>query len=143
MGTGYSSNATFYTLASVPSAPTVSNPTSASLSVSVNANGNPVSTAFAIQETGGQYIQADGTLGASAVWNTASGWGTKTVTGLSASSTYTFQVKARNAENTETAFGTSASGTTAAPASTINYTGTPVALSTTYGTASKIGRAHV
>jgi hypothetical protein len=107
----------FYTLANVPSAPTVNNATTSTLDVAVNANGNPAATEFAIQETGGNYVQADGTLGVSAVWQTAATWGTKTVTGLTINTSYTFKVIARNGAATETDF----SGTTSlSTSSTIN-----------------------
>lgn len=116
-------NQTFYTLAATPGAPVVNNPQLTTLDVSLNTsteNGNPTATEYAIQETGGQYIQANGTLGATAVWQTAATWGTVTVTGLTASTNYTFQVKARNGANVETAFGTTASGTTLTP-ETVDY----------------------
>ncbi|MBP6427682.1 MAG: lamin tail domain-containing protein, partial [Bacteroidia bacterium] len=108
------SNATFYTFANVPSAPTVGNPSSATLDVSITGtDGNPSSTEYAIQETGsGNYVQANGSLGATDVWNSASVWGSKTVTGLTASTLYTFQVKARNGDLVETGFGLTTSGTT-------------------------------
>ena len=115
-GTGYGTESSFFTLANTPSAPTVGNPATNSLDVSVTSgDGNPASTEYAIYETTtGNYIQAGGTLGASAVWQTASTWGTKTVTGLTPSTTYTFEVKARNGDNVETAYSTIANGTTAA-----------------------------
>ncbi|MGI6599354.1 MAG: choice-of-anchor D domain-containing protein [Kiritimatiellia bacterium] len=114
-GTSLGSESNFWTLANVPSAPTVANPTSSSLDITVNANGNPSSTEFAIQRTSdNQYLQSDGSWGASAVWATAATWGTKTATGLSPSTTYYFRVKARNGVNVETAFGSTASGTTSA-----------------------------
>ena len=109
---------TFYTLAATPDVIAISNPQFTSLDVTVNAtteNGNPAATEYAIQETGGQYVQGDGSLGATAVWQTAAAWATTTVTGLTASTTYTFQVKARNGENVETSFGTTTSGATLAP----------------------------
>ena len=110
-GTGYSERDDFWTLANVPDAPTVNNPTATTLDVTVNVNGNSLLTEFAIYETSTiKYLQANGTLGASAVWQTATAWGTKTVTGLTTGTTYTFKVKARNGANTETAFGTTASG---------------------------------
>jgi hypothetical protein len=110
-GTGYGARVAFWTLANVPSAPTVNNPTATTLDVAVNANSNPSSTEFCIQETGtGNFVQSGGTLGASAIWQTAASWGTKTVTGLTTGSTYTFQVKARNGGSTETAYGATASG---------------------------------
>jgi hypothetical protein len=114
-GTSLGSESNFWTLANVPSAPTVANPTSSSLDITVNANGNPGTTQFAIQRTSdNQYLQSDGSWGASAVWATAATWGTKTATGLSPSTTYYFRVKARNGANTETAFSSTGSGTTSA-----------------------------
>ncbi|PKP16506.1 MAG: hypothetical protein CVU07_06690, partial [Bacteroidetes bacterium HGW-Bacteroidetes-23] len=108
---------TFYTLAATPGVVVVNNPLQTTLDVTVNAtteNGNPSATEYAIQETGGQYVQADGTLGATAIWQTASVWATTTVTGLTTATTYTFQAKARNGANVETIFGSSASETTLA-----------------------------
>ena len=109
-GTTLSSTETsFYTLADAPSAPTVNNAQPTTLDVTVNSSTNPSTTQFAIYETStSQYVQTDGTLGASAVWQTASGWGTKTITGLTSGTSYTFEVKARNGANTETAFGATA-----------------------------------
>ena len=114
-GTGIgSSDVSFYTLANTPSAPTVNGATINSLNVAITSgDGNPSATVYAIQETtSGNYVQTGGTLGASAVYQTAATWGTKTVTGLSASTTYTFQVKAQNGASTDTAFSSTASGTT-------------------------------
>ena len=83
-------------------------------------NGNPATTEFAIQETAtGKFVQANGTLGAAAVFQTAALWATKTVTGLTSSTTYTFKVQARNGDNVTTGFGATASAaTTAAPVAT-------------------------
>ncbi len=116
-GTTLGSELDFWTLANVPSAPTVGSPTSSSLNVAVNENSNPSSTEFAIKVTYGattKYVQSNGALGDSAVWATKATWGTKTVTGLSSSTTYTFSVAARNGANTATAYGTTANGTTSA-----------------------------
>ncbi len=110
-GTGYGARVAFWTLANVPAAPTVNNPTATTMDVTINPNGNPATTEFCIQETStSNYVQAGGTLGAGSVWQTAAVWLTKTVTGLTTGSTYTFQVKARNGGSTETAFGATASG---------------------------------
>ena len=116
-GTSLGSESNFWTLANVPSAPTVNNPTSSSLDVAVNENSNPSSTEFAIKVTYGaitKYVQSDGTLGDSEAWATDSTWGTKTVTGLSSSTEYTFSVAARNGANVATAYSSTASGTTSA-----------------------------
>lgn len=112
-GTSYGSELSFFTLANIPGTPTVNNPTVGSLDVTVTPNGNPSNTTYAIQETGtNNYVQANGSLGATAVWQTSAAWGTKTVTGLTDNTTYTFQVKARNGDNVETAFSGTSSGTT-------------------------------
>jgi surface protein len=117
-GTGYGSRVDFWTLANVPSAPTVNNPTATSLDVTINVNGNPESTEFAIHVTTtakspvGKFVQNDGTLGNTIFWATATTWGTKTVIGLITGTTYTFEVKARNGVSTETAYGASTSQVT-------------------------------
>ncbi|UPQ77976.1 T9SS sorting signal type C domain-containing protein [Flavobacterium azooxidireducens] len=122
--TAYNGNdLTFYTLAATPGVLAVSNPMQTTLDVTVNAtteNSNPSVTEYAIQETGGQYVQANGSLGATAVWQTASVWATTTVTGLNFSTSYTFSAKARNGAAVETGFGSPASETTLA-AQTVDY----------------------
>ncbi|MBV5322498.1 MAG: hypothetical protein JZU60_01530, partial [Ilumatobacteraceae bacterium] len=111
--TAFSGTASLKTLANVPDAPTVNNAAATTLDVAVSVNGNPISTEFCINETStGKYIQANGTLGTSEIWQNAATWGTQTVTGLSTGVTYTFKVKARNSGNIETAYGATASGTT-------------------------------
>jgi hypothetical protein len=115
VNTTLGSELNFWTLANTPSAPAVNTPTSSSLNVSIGgADGNSSTTAYAIQETtSGNYVQANGTLGVSAVWQTASNWSAITVIGLSSATTYTFKVKARNGDNVETAsFSATTSGTT-------------------------------
>lgn len=102
---------TAWTLAAVPAAPVVSDPTTVSLRVAVDlGDGNPSGTEYAIWcATTEQWVQASGALGASEVWNTALTWGAKTVTGLLPDELYEFQVKARNGEGVETALGSAAS----------------------------------
>jgi hypothetical protein len=110
----YSSTVSKYTLANTPSAPTLASPQAISMTIDVNVNGNPAATEFAIYcDTTGQYVQANGALGAGAVWQTDTAWGVKTVTGLAANTSYAFRVKARNGDNVETAWSAAASMHTA------------------------------
>ncbi|MBI4281426.1 hypothetical protein HY625_01255, partial [Candidatus Uhrbacteria bacterium] len=86
-----------------------------SLSISFTAGSNPSTTAYAIQEkNSGSYVQANGALGGSAVWQTLAQWGTVTVTGLTANTSYIFRIKARNGAGTEMPFGGEATATTIA-----------------------------
>ena len=148
VGTGYGSSVDFWTLANVPSAPTVNNPTATTLDVTINVNGNPASTEFAIRvntpnkNPGGIFVQADGTLGSTIVWATAATWGTKTVTGLTTGTEYTFEVMARNGGNTETAYSATTSqntcsnptnGGTIGSDQTICYGTTPSAFTSSSG----------
>ena len=120
-GTVQANEISFYTLAEVPQTPTVNNAKINTVDVAVNTGGNnPTSTQYAIQETtSAKYVQANGALGVTAVWQTATTWGTTTVISLAANTAYTFKVKARNndATPTETAFSPTASATTNASVS--------------------------
>lgn len=114
--TVYGTASSAYTLVSASSEPTVDGATTTSLNVTINQGTNPVNTTYKIYEsTTAQYVQADGTLGESAAWQTGSVWGTVSgvsgkiaVTGLSPDVQYTFNTTARNASNVESA----ASGST-------------------------------
>jgi len=120
VGTSYGAINSFYTLALVPAVPTVDGATASTLNVTVNTGGNNTDTLYAIQEAGGLYVQADGTLGATAVWKTAADWNAvKTVKGLTADTDYFFAVKAQNGAATpvETAFSGTATGHTLPAAS--------------------------
>jgi len=101
------SSATAYTLAATPTAPTVNGATTSTLNVAIGSgDGNSAATTYAIYlTTTGQYVQSNGSLGSSAVYLSASSWGTTTVTGLSASTSYTFEVKGQNGAGTTTAYG--------------------------------------
>ena len=124
IGTSYGSVITFYTLANVPGTPVVSNATTSSLDVAIDANANPANTTFAIMEAGGQYVQANGTLGATAFYQTAASWGIVTVSGLAANTQYTFSVIAQNGASVNTTPSTSQSGTTLSITSPILTVGT-------------------
>lgn len=114
VGTSHGTESSFYTLANAPSAPMIATATSTSLDLSINSNGNPLVTEYAIHEAGGNFVQANGSLGAAAVWQTAAAWGTKTVSGLTPETTYTFETKAKNGANVETAYSGTTSGITLA-----------------------------
>ena len=105
-----------YTLANTPSAPTVGNPTLTTLDVTVEPNGNPTHTLFAIYNaTGGYYVNATGgDNGDNEVWQTKSAWGTVTVTNLTPGVTYEFKCKAKNGDSIETPLGEGASETSLA-----------------------------
>lgn len=111
---------TAYTRANTPSAPTVTAASTTSLTVVVGQNSNPSSTTYAIK-VGSQYVQANGSLGASEVWQTYATWGSASgvaATGLSANTQYAVSVKARNGDNDETALSSSTSKYTLASAVT-------------------------
>ncbi len=122
------SELTFTTWAQVPGAPTVGGATPASLNLSIEANGNPSATEYALQVTNdSSWVQADGTLGGAAFWTNQ--WFTKTVIGLSPAQEYGFRVKARNLEGVETALGSVGKGTTtSASTPALSVLGDPLTL---------------
>lgn len=111
---------TAYTSANTPSTPTVTAASTTSLTVVVAQNSNPAITTYAIK-VGSQYVQANGSLGASEVWQTYATWGSASgvaATGLSANTQYAVSVKARNGDNDETSLSSSTSKYTLAAAVT-------------------------
>ncbi|MCL6103532.1 MAG: T9SS type A sorting domain-containing protein [Bacteroidetes bacterium] len=96
----YASPQPIYSACDDPAAPTVNGATSTSLNVTLNAEtpvANPSITTYSIYcSTTSQYIQANGTLGSSEVFQTKSSWGTKTITGLLSNKDYCFYAKAKN-----------------------------------------------
>jgi hypothetical protein len=101
---------TTWTLAAPPAAPTVTGATSTTLNVAIGpGDANPAGTEFAIWcATTGQWVQADGSLGAGKVWNTTVAWGAVLVTGLAPDTLYSFRIEARNGAGVETALGPAA-----------------------------------
>ena len=89
---------TAWTLATTPLPPIVDNPGGGTLDLAIApGDGNAPGTQYAIQcANTGQWVKADGALGAAAIWRTAPGWGTTTVTGLAGHTQYGFAVTARN-----------------------------------------------
>ena len=114
----------FYTLASRPLTPVGSNPGINSIDVTPQSGGSEKDMAIYIAASstkncngtaGLGYIQSDGSLNASPLWQTVAQWGTKTVTGLTGSTTYYVCAKARNGDNNETVFSPVSSATTLDP----------------------------
>ncbi|MCX7019414.1 MAG: fibronectin type III domain-containing protein [Candidatus Sumerlaeota bacterium] len=96
-----------------PVAPTVTATGDNELDVTVSADANPESTVYAISNvTSGNWVQADGSGGASPVWATRGGWGTVTVKDLTRLTLYNFTVTARNDGGVETVAGPEGSAST-------------------------------
>ena len=117
----YSTSGSAYTLANVPGAPAVNNPTGSTIDVNIDPGNNPATTEFAIMcdstsppdsTWNGKYVDASGNPSTSGVWQTDSTWGTITVNNLNQNTFYSFSVKARNHDLIETDFGDSGSGYT-------------------------------
>jgi ABC-type phosphate/phosphonate transport system permease subunit len=94
----------FYTLANPAGTPTVSSPTTSTLALTINTNGNDATTTYAIyNNTLSTYVAANGSSnGSTPVYFTNANW-TGTVTGLSVNTSYQFSVIARNGSNTNAA----------------------------------------
>ena len=90
---------TLCAMPATPGAPDISGETATSLNVANNAADSDTSF-FAFRVNGGslanQFIQADGSAGPSAVWQTKAAWGIMTVKGLDSGTIYTFDLQAAN-----------------------------------------------
>ncbi len=114
--------------ANVPGAPTFSNTANYynKLKFVLDTGSNPTDTLFAIAISTDDfattnYIQADGTIDTTAVYQTYADWGGASgefVVGLSPSTTYKVKVKAVHTKYTETEFSIASSATTDAPSLT-------------------------
>lgn len=99
--------------------------------VVVTGNGQQTDTTYAIaissdNFTTTNYIQTDDTVGATAAFQTYSGWNSGTgerVTGLLPSTTYKIKVKARYGPDSESGYSLESSATTAAPSLTVSIAG--------------------
>lgn len=107
---GYGECTNFYTLAYTPGSPTVSAASTTTVNIIIDTNENLISTEYAIfNETLGKFVQADGTVGDSAVWQTYANWGGASGIDnidLSVGSQYSYKVKARSNGN-ETGYSSS------------------------------------
>jgi parallel beta-helix repeat protein len=97
---GENTSETYFVKPFTPIAPTVAAVTgnTSALTVDVNPYGSESSAveySFFCTTTD-SYVQSIGTLGATEIFQTDSAWGTKTVTGLTEGTTYSFQVRSRN-----------------------------------------------
>jgi|GEM_PF-1249438 hypothetical protein len=115
-----------------PDAPTINNPQNTSVDLTINAHtGEASEVEYALYEvSSGKYVQANGSLGSSAVWKTkgtaVGQWGNLsgiagkiTVTGLNSPvANYSFMVKSRNTR--DTAHATSSESAYSAVSSVIN-----------------------
>lgn len=103
----FSTASSTYTLASTPTAPTVTAASSTILNITV---ANDSATTYAVKIVTGvttKYLQADGTIGDSAVWMTYAqlGGGSATsTTGLSVNTSYTVSVAGKNGDGTATGY---------------------------------------
>lgn len=95
-----------YTLAHTPVAAAFGDVTTTSIDTNWTANGNPAGT---------EYFVENQTAGTSSGWITATTW---TSSSLSAGTAYTFRVKARNGDTTETAWVSLGSQSTSSAAAT-------------------------
>lgn len=116
---GYGTVNNFYTKAATPGAPVVNNPTTTTLTVTNDANGNPTATEYVVRiitPIGIRYINSLGGVTDTEVWLAGSTLASPlVVTGLSAGTSYTFDVKARNVSGLETPYSSTTSESTASP----------------------------
>ncbi|NHB68069.1 T9SS type A sorting domain-containing protein [Perlabentimonas gracilis] len=129
--TGYGETADFWTLASIPNAPEITNITTSTLDITFENNSNPEITQFAIHETTtNRYIQPDGSMNTTPAWQTKSEWGTTAVTlydvnNRTGNRNYNFEIKARNGAEIETSYGDATNITTLANTPNPTYLHSP------------------
>lgn len=126
--------------ANVPGAPTLSNGGGTytnKLNFIISTGNNPSDATFSVAVstsssfTTTNYVQADGTLGASPVYQTYAQWGSTTGTlaiGLAANTTYWFKVNASQGRFTNSAYGPSAAASTAG-GPTLSFSLSPTSVS--------------
>jgi hypothetical protein len=110
-GTGYGETLDFWTHAELPTAPVVDEITASTVRIALSEDDNPDYTEYAIFETTiSRYIQDDGTMSVTPVWNTFEEWGEKTVSlyanlNLTGNRHYSFGSIARNGAAVQTEIG--------------------------------------
>lgn len=111
--------AVYYAFAPPTPAVSVSGETSLAVDVDPGCNWNNAAARYAISIGGGAYalgthwLQANGSVGTTIVWQTDAEWGSRTVSGLATGTAYTFKVKAAysSAYPQATSLGAGADGT--------------------------------
>ncbi len=88
----YSTSVSKYTLANIPSSLSLAADSTTQITASWNANSNPANTEYYIENT---------TAGANSGWTTSVSW---ISSDLNCGTDYSFKVKSRNGDNTETAY---------------------------------------
>lgn len=101
------------THAVTPGTPVLSSVTATTAKVSISPATNPTSVEFAIAVTGA-FVQSDGTIAASPIWQTKALWDGTTIQGMSPNAVYSFGVKAKNSDGVETVLSEASSITTLA-----------------------------
>jgi len=120
-----------YTLAADPEIPTVGTPTATTLPITLNADTNPVNTIYAVKIVANavtKYLQADGTIGDSAVWLTYAqlGGGAPTsTTGLTPNTSYVVSVAAKSGSEAITSYTAAPDVYTYAAQPSVPIIGTP------------------
>jgi len=114
------------TWSTTPGPPVVSNPTISTLDIAINPADSDTDI-FAIRVLPSlliseSYLQADGSIGAVAAWQTKAEWGTTTVSGLMWDTDYSFSARAyaNSPGNCSSVFGPEGNGTTNAHVSVID-----------------------
>lgn len=91
-----------YTAADAPLLPLLTNAVGTTLDLTLQAEtpvANPAITTYSIVcSTTGQFVQADGTLGATEVFRTKAAWGTVHINGLTSGAEYCFYARAKNGD---------------------------------------------
>jgi hypothetical protein len=106
--------ATAYTHAATPLTPTLGLATTSTMPITLTSGDrNPSTVEYSIYHLNtASWLQANGSLGASPVWQTAATWGTTTATGLATGTLHSFAARARNTVGIETVNGAAASAGT-------------------------------
>gem|GEM_PF-6215276 len=118
----YATSSLIYTLANQASAPTLGTPTTSTVPLFINANGNPVGTTYAVYDSiDSKYFTALGAETATPTFFTSSSW-SGIVRGLPAWTNHSFKVIARNGDNINAATSSSALATMANGGVTVSPT---------------------